>query len=570
MQCALLLVLIGWGVLAQGDWIQTTTMCGTHCSQGLHCKAKQHFPIFLAPCKTAPVLINSSVFHHLNVSTVMKCEQKQKCSLHLKVTATVQINELLRGVSVCTDSAGMLEHCRVVTFPKTDRARLAGQLVEVQDDCFEVSPSQNVNVMLKTFPEYCDMSRVQVYRVQGCDNADLRSHVPSCITGKIAYAVDMDKQEISVGVSDILEDRSYHLRLCRRWDICSGTEAYTLLKREDPYKNATLHFSSPLPCLCIEGWSSVVDAPRVQVCPFKDRTEELWSGVTFDSEREALSWEPGCPVKAVISLCQRKGESICEDLPNSTQVIGRRKVTYAKVDPHPTLCMKFTTDARSWIKCPFADGHFPVWDLTITAGQGPPQAALTSRINTELSLQVCQKDQPSECQDVTSVTVEKMSPVPVNLTGDVCQSNVCIRVKRADVQFSTHVLQCHFQCTRNGQRLCRADWVFVTAFTYVTLMIVAGLAGNIMLTVYQKRRASRKQTSYHQCEHTAEMQPTEVTLLAADSEDHAQQSSRDLEKLLLGFDASVTFSDSVKDQQALTVRPQQACGGSLVVEKFTS
>ncbi|XP_064198802.1 interleukin-17 receptor E-like protein isoform X1 [Anguilla rostrata] len=502
MRSALTLLLIGWGVLAQENWIQRTMTCGTHCSQGLHCNARPHFT--LAPCKRSQALINSTVLHNLKVSTVMKCEKKQNCSLHLKVTATVQINELLRGVSVCTASPSMLEHCRVVTFPRKARERLAGQLVEVQDDCvIEVSPSQNVQVTLRTFPDYCDTTLSRTYRVQGCDNADLRSHVPSCITGKIAYAVDMDRREISVRVSDMLEDRNYHLRLCHRWDICSETEAYTLLRREDPFKNATLRFFSPLPCLCIEGWTSMVDAPRIQVCPFKNRTEELWSGVTFDSEKGALSWEPGCPVKAVITLCQREGESDCEDLANSTQTTGRKKVTYARVDPHPKLCMKFTTDAGSWIKCPFSDRNFLEWDLMMTEGQGQPQATLTSRIRTKLSLQVCQNGQPLECGEITSVTVEKMSPVPVNLTGDICQPDVCIRVRRADVQFSTHVLQCHLQCTRNRQYLCRADWLFVSAFTFVTLMIVAGLAGNITLTVYQKRQANRRHARYHQYEHTA-------------------------------------------------------------------
>ncbi|KAJ8381668.1 hypothetical protein SKAU_G00024460 [Synaphobranchus kaupii] len=555
MRCALLLVLAGWGVLAQEDWIQRAMNCGTHCSQGLQCKAKRH--LFLAPCKREPALINSTLFHNLNISTVMKCEKKQQCSLHLKVTATVEMTELLHGLSVCTLSAGMLEDCRVVTFPRMARAKLAGQLVQVQDDCFEVSPNQNVHVMLRTFPNYCDMTWSQVYRVQGCGHADLRSHVPACITGKIAYAVDMDRQEISVRVSDMLEDRNYHLRLCHRWDICTGTEAYILLKREDHFKNATLQFSSPLPCLCIEGWSSMVDAPRVQVCPFKNRTAELWSGVTFDPEREALSWEPGCPVKAVITLCQREGESDCEDLANSTQIVGRKKVTYAKVDPHPSLCMKFTTDAGSWIKCPFADRNFLAWDLTMTTGQGQPQAALASRIRTKLSLQVCQKGERFECTKITSVTVEKMSHVSVNLPGDICQPDVCIRVRRADVQFSTHVLQCHFQCTRGELYLCKG--IFVSAFTCVTLMIVAGLVGNIVLTVYQKRRAKRRHASYRQFEHTAVILPPAA---AADSVDHAQQSSRDL-KLMLGLDVSVTLTDLVKehDQQSLSVGPLQAsCG----------
>ncbi|XP_036373399.1 putative interleukin-17 receptor E-like [Megalops cyprinoides] len=194
--------------------------------------------------------------------------------------------------------------------------------------------------MLKTVPNYCHLSRTQRFRVEGCDNADLRSNVPECITGKIAYAVDMERQQMSVSVSDMLEDTDYHLRLCHKWSICSGNEAYTLIKRENPFKNTTFHFPRPLPCLCIEGWSSMVDAPRVQVCPFRNRTEELWSGVTFDPEEEALSWEPACPVEAVITLCQRAGDNICADLVNSTQTVGRTKVMYAKVDPHPALCVK--------------------------------------------------------------------------------------------------------------------------------------------------------------------------------------------------------------------------------------
>ncbi|KAG9345891.1 hypothetical protein JZ751_009047 [Albula glossodonta] len=403
-------------------------------------------PALFAACKRDPAIINSTVFHRVNLSTVMKCDEIQKCSLYLRVTATVQIYERLQGVSVCTVSSGMLEYCRVVTFPRKARGRLAGQRVEVQDDCVEVAPNQNVNVMLKTHPEYCDITWSQMYRVQGCGNAVLRSNVPECITGKIAYTVDEVKRELSVTVSDMLEDRDYHLRLCHRWEICSGTEAYTLLKREDSLKRATLQYSSPLPCLCIEGWSAMADAPRVQVCPFRNRTEELWSGVTFDPEREALSWEPACPVKAVVTLCQRERGNVCHDLANSSQPVGREKVTYSKVDPHPTICMK---------------------------------------------------------------------------------------ARRADVQFSIPALQCGFQCSEratisNGQYLCRVEWLLVFAITCVTLVIIAGLAGNIILTVYQRRRANRKPGSYHQFERTA------VKLLhAEDGKDYTLQSSGDLEKFML-------------------------------------
>lgn len=50
-----------------------------------------------------------------------------------------------------------------------------------------------------------------------------------------------------------------------------------------------------------------------------------------------------------------------------------------------------------------------------------------------------------------------------------------------------------------------------------------------------------------------------VTLLAADREDHAQQSTRDPEKLLLGLDGSVTLTDSNTEhgQQSLSEGPLQ-------------
>ncbi|KAI1888442.1 hypothetical protein AGOR_G00185180 [Albula goreensis] len=576
MRATVILTLIVWGVLAQEDQIQRINECGARCTQGLRCKAQHHFPALFAACKRDPALINSTVFHRVNLSTVMKCDKIQKCSLHLRVTATVQIYERLQGVSVCTVSSGMLEYCRVVTFPRKARGRLVGQQVEVQDDCVEVAPNQNVNVMLKTHPEYCDITWSQVYRVQGCGNAVLRSNVPECITGKIAYTVDEVKRELSVTVSDMLEDRDYHLRLCHRWEICSGTEAYTLLKREESLKRATLQYSSPLPCLCIEGWSAMADAPRVQVCPFRNRTEELWSGVTFDPEREALSWEPACPVKAVVTLCQRERGNICHDLANSSQPVGREKVTYSKVDPHPTICMKFTTDSGSWIKCPFAARNFLAWNLTMMSGPDQKQAVLKSQIRTKLSLRVCRNRTFLECDESILVTMEENS-VSVNLTKEICQPNTCIQARRADVQFSIPALQCGFQCSEratvsNGQYLCRVEWLLVFAITCVMLVIIAGLAGNIILTVYQRRRANRKPGSYHQFERTAVIHPlTAVKLLhAEDGKDYTLQSSGDLEKFMLGLGMpdKFTVSDSMQNQHSLCVKPTPASQSSPLVERL--
>ena len=55
--------------------------------------------------------------------------------------------------------------------------------------------------------------------------------------------------------------------------------------------------------------------------------EELWLGITFDPLEEALSWEPTCPVAAVVALCQKREDGICVDLPGSSQNVSREKVS---------------------------------------------------------------------------------------------------------------------------------------------------------------------------------------------------------------------------------------------------
>lgn len=54
--------------------------------------------------------------------------------------------------------------------------------------------------------------------------------------------------------------------------------------------------------------------------------EELWSGVAFDVVEQMLSWEPACQTEVVVSLCQKTGEDICQNLANASQSVPKRKV----------------------------------------------------------------------------------------------------------------------------------------------------------------------------------------------------------------------------------------------------
>ncbi|XP_023694708.2 interleukin-17 receptor E-like protein isoform X2 [Paramormyrops kingsleyae] len=444
MRSALLMVLTACGVLAEGGMMDRMQHCSTHCSQEVQCRARSHSTFEF--CKETATELNRTTVQGITISTVMKCEQEQRCSPHLRVTALVQLTKQLRGLALCMLSAGMLETCRAVTFPRRNLHRLTGQQVLVHDDCFDVRPGLDVHVTLKTIPSYCNLTWSHDLRVPGCNNVDLRKNVPECISGTIEYVVDSERRELSVKVSGILEDWDYRLRLCLKGFICRGTSEHILIKKEEPMKNATLRYSRALPCLCIEGWSSMPDARRTQVCPFRNNTGELWKGVTFDAEQEALSWEPECPVEAVVSLCQSAGELDCHDLANSSQVVSSKKVVFSKVDPHPKLCVKFSTAAGSWVKCPFVRQN-AAWDLTFSSVAQHQTVTVSSYINTEVVWGLCRNSKPMECDQVASLAVEKFKPVDINLTMETCGPGVCVQVRRTDVNFSVQVLHCNFQCS---------------------------------------------------------------------------------------------------------------------------
>ncbi|CAJ1055067.1 putative interleukin-17 receptor E-like isoform X2 [Xyrichtys novacula] len=469
--------------------------CGTRCSKGIRCKTKPHY-FFQPPCQNPGEGLNVSIFQNVSLSTVMRCEGRQKCSLHLRIKTALQLAESIRGLSICTVTAGMMSNCEISSFKKASH-----QLkVEVENDCAEISPSQHVKITVKTVPSYCGITWTGTYKAPDCSNIDLQRNVPECITGRLSYKVIPEKKELRVNVSDMLEDHDYHLRLCKKDFICAGTGAHTLIKKEEPVKSATFSFPQPLPCLCIEGWSAVTDALRVQVCPFKDRMEELWVGINFDPLRETLSWEPACPVTAVVRLCQIRDDGVCVDLPRASQNVSRAKVSFTKVDPHPQLCMKFTTGSQSWTRCPFADSRFQAWELAETKREGHKSVEMSSRITANFSVELCVKPEGSdECKvsETSIIHVEKNKAVGLTLKGKLC--NTCIQVKRLHIDFGATVTHCFQDCNKTSplslgisrQASKPLRWVVITAGICLSCIIIVTLSLHVMLTVYQKRKQKR-------------------------------------------------------------------------------
>lgn len=496
------------GAAAAGNTtLERIQTCGTRCSQGLHCKPKPH-SFFPPPCeKPAEGLNTSTVFNNISLSTVMRCEGRQTCSLHLRIRTKLQLTEFIHGVSICTDTAGMMSNCRIISFTKASRGRMSGLQVEVENDCTDIYVGQQVKVTVKTVPSYCGITWTSSYEAPSCSDDDLQRHVPECITGRLSYDLNQEKKELSVRVSDMLEGYDYHLRLCRKDFICMGTGAKTLIKKEEPIKSATLSYSRPLPCLCIEGWSAMMDARRIQLCPFKDRLEELWSGVSFDQLVGTLSWEPACPVDAVVALCQKREDGSCVDLPHASQNVSRKKITFTKVDPHPLLCMKFTTGSQSWTRCPFAAAGFQAWEVAVTRRQGQADAEISSPIAATFSVGLCVKSEASAPCHITkthTVHVEKTKAVGLQLRGELC--DLCLQVKRIDVEYAPTVTHCPKLCDQSSSVSRGASfssdwtWVIVPAGVCLSGIIIITLVLHVLLTVQRRKQrrndgcTSEKQT----------------------------------------------------------------------------
>ncbi|KAK2858837.1 hypothetical protein Q5P01_003457 [Channa striata] len=488
------------GAAAENTALERIEKCATRCSQGLHCKPKPD-NLFPPPCQNTPEGLSAlTVFRNVSLSTVMSCEGKQKCSLHLRIHTALQISEHIHGVSICTTTAGMMGNCRTVGFRRTSRQTMSGQQVHVENDCTDISPNQQVHITMKTVPNYCDITWKGTYDAPECSSDELRRHVPECITGRISYDADTERKELRVSVSDMLEDHNYYLRLCQKDFICVGTGASKLIKKEEPVKSTILSYTRPLPCLCIEGWSAMVDAPRVQVCPFKDRLEELWFGVNFDPLEQTLSWEPTCPVTATVSLCYKGEDGACVALPHASHNVSREKIIFSKVDPHPQLCMKFTADSQSWTRCPFAEGRFQAWEVVVRRQEGHKEVKVLAQVPASFSVGLCVKSAESaKCQikETHTVHVEKNKAVALNLTKELFNS--CLQVKRLDVNFAVPVIYCLDKCNESSclrpflsrQASWDLTWVVLPAAVCLSGVIIVTLVLHVLLTVYQRRKQKR-------------------------------------------------------------------------------
>ncbi|XP_063165421.1 interleukin-17 receptor E-like protein [Candoia aspera] len=298
-------------------------------------------------CRPAPASLSPANLKNMKLGTTMLCEDHRQCSLHLSVKGNLQLDENIHGVRICyLLMATQKSQCVNVKISRGVHSQPEGKKVKVQFNCFEVSEGQHLHITMTTLPNYCGVKQTQEYYVEDCRNNDVGKNIPDCFVSKMAYYVDRTRKTISVNISDV-QNTDYYVRLCHQRFVCEDVGPVTLIQGKDLVKSASLQYSQLLPCLCIEAWPAILDARRMQLCPFKNDTKTLWDNIVYEPATQTLAWEAACPVHVTVSLCQlMKTNDQCVDLENTVN-IATEKVKYSRVDTHPRLCMK--------VGCPYRE-----------------------------------------------------------------------------------------------------------------------------------------------------------------------------------------------------------------------
>ncbi|XP_032738633.1 putative interleukin-17 receptor E-like [Lontra canadensis] len=438
--------------------------CGLSCSQGFACKSRVNRNIFNSFCRPPPSSVSPSVLEALTLSTAMKCAPSDGCSLLLSVRATLVLHESLRGLEACSMNLDTQEtQCQSVRVSRASRHRQVGWQLQVHFDCFEVSVAQSLYVTLRTVPHFCGVQLDQQYHVEDCRDEDVGRNVPVCFAGKFSYWADRSRKVILIQVPEAPGAPDYYVRLCLKWFTCYDVGVPVRVTVNQMSRTVSLPYSQELPCLCLEGWFATPDAVRMQACPFEDGKclTTLWDAIRYHPGDRALSWEPACPVSGHVSLCWRPGPgALCHNLEHSVRPAHGR-VQYPSVDAQPRLCLKFSTSRGSWVRCPFQEGHFQAWKMTVrpAASQGHLRVTFFSPSAAHFQVHLChqRKKWPPACRPGPRTTT--LAPASSDFVTDLavafvdipreeaCVPNTCIQGWRTDVTFSAPHQLCDLHCT---------------------------------------------------------------------------------------------------------------------------
>nr|XP_060635535.1 putative interleukin-17 receptor E-like [Anolis sagrei ordinatus] len=478
--------------------------CGVTCSQGFLCKIQPASSILNSFCHDAPASLPPVPLRGMKLETVMNCAEQIDCSLHLSVKGTLHLDENIRGMEICSFSMEtQASNCVTVKISTDINVNSAGRKVKVQFNCFEVNAGQHLHVTMKTLPNYCAVKRTQEYYVEDCQNSDVARNIPDCFVPQLVYEVDRMQKTISVNILEVTQDMDYYVRLCHLRFVCEDVGSVTVITEKDSIKAVSFHYDELLPCLCVEAWAAIPDARRIRVCPFKNDTKALWDNINYNPATQSLVWEAACPIDVSVSLCQlMETDDECVDLENTFKT-GLGKVKYSQVDANPGLCMKFTTDHGSWVRCPFAHGNFQAWKMRLAVMEDHIEVSFMSHPEAKFSVLVCHKTESSSCNSTgihQPISVVGLKSVSVNISEKTCGSNFCIQGWRTDVDYSIPSYICDLPCTSST----RGTGIYENSFSILPLAALLAILGTMMallghklFSVFHRKRNEKENRSHN-------------------------------------------------------------------------
>ncbi|XP_053576961.1 interleukin-17 receptor E [Bombina bombina] len=358
-------------------------------------------------------------------------KERQECDpcVRIKLSFNVKDFPKLKGFSVSSLEESINKY---KSFYISRRGKgIPGTSWEFQYDCLLVTPGQNVNVTVRTDPEFMEISKTHFVLDPNTKPEFNFEHFP-------------EKQEITVSLS---QGPDATARLCYKDFLCNPL-SYEIQKEITTSQNVTLKYEYFLPCLCIEVFYSYRDSRRNSVCPFEKNPEanglDLWEieDLSFPFENEmAMQFDYPCSKMLSVFLCEKRKDT-CITIPDA-KVSVDDLLRIQSVDINPHLCLKVTLKNKTRIKCPGRSD----WNVTMDVQHSKTELNIVSEVLGSFSAVMCRLNlETGKCDPQTQeYTVKRQhhnSSNEVHLSLPTSSKGICVQVWRTDVQFSYKRILC--------------------------------------------------------------------------------------------------------------------------------
>ncbi|XP_061113914.1 interleukin-17 receptor C isoform X1 [Conger conger] len=289
-------------------------------------------------------------------------------------------------------------------------------------DCIKTRPGQEllvtVNIFYKSFTTFERLYKVDDMKGRILKEILVHADVPTVSTS-LSNAQGRMLREIPVPanvstVSTSLSNAQVFHKLARySWDgpsrrltisVTPGPNRKTRLCYKQPSNirtsyslTANLSFPYLLPCLCVEVYSTEVDAKREKHCPFETNPlaggRDIWVSSGLKIHSQTLVFKPLCTSASLMpsaSLCWRVQETAvhCVQVPNTTLQVEDWRYDVSIVDQHPLMCVQFSLSGSYDVRCPFQRGNAK-WEAVNLPAAGHFCVHLKSSIPASFSAQLC-------------------------------------------------------------------------------------------------------------------------------------------------------------------------------------